>query len=170
MSAFVAWRGRRRILPGAFALLCVMAAATAADRPARAEPTVSVGYPIVIHLDQARVLKVPERTATLVIGNPLIADVSVQSGGVMVVTGKGYGVTNMLALDRNGALLMEHPIEVQGPRDQVVTLYRGIERESYSCTPKCERRVTLGDTAPYFTSILTQTGTLNNQAQSAAPR
>ena len=41
------------------------------------------------------------------IGNPLIADASVQPGGIMVVTGKGYGVTNLVALDRDGATLME---------------------------------------------------------------
>ena len=27
------------------------------------------------------------------IGNPLIADATVQPGGIMVITGKGYGVT-----------------------------------------------------------------------------
>jgi hypothetical protein len=164
MSACIAWLRRRRVAPAVLTVLLLIGA------PAVAETVVSVGQPIIIHLDQARVIKVPERTATLVIGNPLIADVSMQAGGIMVVTGKGYGVTNLLALDRTGALLMEHPVEVQGPRDQIVTLYRGIERESYSCTPKCERRVTLGDTAPYFASNLMQTGTLNNQAQAAGPR
>jgi Flp pilus assembly secretin CpaC len=56
-----------------------------------------------VHLDQAKVLKLPEKTATLVVGNPLIADVAVQPGGIMVVTGKSYGVTNLVALDRGGA-------------------------------------------------------------------
>ncbi len=135
-------------------------------------PVGSVGEQIVVYLDQSRVLKLPERTATLVVGNPLIADISVQTGGVLVLTGKGFGVTNLIALDRSGALLMEHPIQVQGPRDNIVAVYRGVERESYSCTPNCERRVVLGDSAAYFTANMAQFTNLNTQAQSggAAPK
>ena len=35
--------------------------------------------PIFVPMDQARMLKIPDRTATLVIGNPLIADVTVSA-------------------------------------------------------------------------------------------
>ena len=41
-------------------------------------------------------------------------------------------------------------IQVEGPTDQLVTVYRGVERESYSCMPICQRRVTLGDGETYF--------------------
>ena len=71
-------------------------------------------------LDQAKLIKLPEKVATIVIGNPLIADASLQPGGLMVITGKGYGMTNIIALDRTGAVLMEKTIEVQGPREHVV--------------------------------------------------
>ena len=54
------------------------------------------------------------------IGNPLIADAALQPGGLMVITGKGYGTTNIIVLDRAGAVLMEKTIEVQGPREHVV--------------------------------------------------
>jgi hypothetical protein len=35
---------------------------------------------INVIMDQAKIAPVPDRTATLVVGNPLIADVSVQAG------------------------------------------------------------------------------------------
>jgi hypothetical protein len=89
-----------------------------------------------------------------------------QSGGMIVVTGKGYGVTNLIALDTRGATLMEQSIEVRGPSDQIVVVYRGTERESYSCMPKCERRITLGDSAVYFDSVMTQADSRNSKAQS----
>ena len=57
---------------------------------------------IVVTMDQAKLARVPPRTATLVVGNPLIADVSVQAGGAMVITGKSYGLTNLIALDSSG--------------------------------------------------------------------
>lgn len=53
--------------------------------------------------------------------------------GMIVVTGKGYGATNFIALDRSGEILVDRQIQVEGPSDRLVTVYRGIERESYSC-------------------------------------
>ena len=108
------------------------------------------GETIKVHLDQAKLLKVPDGTSTLVVGNPLIADVAVQPGGTLVVTGKGYGNTNLVALDRSGSVIMEHQVQVQGPLGPTVVVFRGVERETYSCTPDCERRITLGDTQNYF--------------------
>jgi hypothetical protein len=126
---------------------------------------------VVVHLDQAKILRLPDRTATLVVGNPLIADAVVQPGGVVVITGKSYGATNLVALDRSGATLFAHPIYVVGPADKVVVVYRGIDRETYSCMPNCERRIALGDTANYFTVNLGQLGSLSAQAQgSGAPQ
>jgi hypothetical protein len=122
-----------------------------------------------ITLDQARIIKSPNRVGgTIVVGNPLIADVSVQPDGLLVITGKGYGRTNIIVLDSGGAVLMETLVEVRGPRDTLV-LYRGPDRESYSCAPKCERRITLGDANAYFDAILAETTSRNAQAMGAGP-
>jgi len=125
---------------------------------------------VAVIVDQAKVIKLPEKVATIVVGNPLIADVTLQSGGMVVVTGKGYGSTNMIAMDRSGAVLANRPIQVEGPMDKRVTVYRGLERESYSCTPVCERRVTLGDARAYFDATLGQTNVLNAQASAAGAK
>jgi len=141
--------------------LCLVLVPAAYVEPAAADDAVT------ITLDQARVLRIPERTSTVVVGNPLIADISVQTGGMVVVTGKGYGVTNLIALDQRGNMLMEQFIEVRGPTSNVVVVYRGIDRESYSCTPNCERRITLGDTPAYFDATLQQSGRRDSQALGA---
>jgi hypothetical protein len=127
-------------------------------------PLAASAADITVTLDQAKLVKLPERVSTIVIGNPLIADASVQAGGLMVVTGKGYGITNLIALDRTGSVLMEKLVEVEGPAD-VVVVYRGVDRETYSCTPNCERRITLGDNPAYFDSTLGQTAARNGAAQ-----
>ncbi len=123
---------------------------------------------IAVNVDQAKLVKLPSRVATIVVGNPLIADVTLQTGGVIVVTGKGYGATNFIAMDRTGEVLVDRVIQVEGPSDQLVTIYRGVERESYSCMPICQRRATLGDGEGYFKSVLDQAGTLSSQASGAA--
>jgi Flp pilus assembly secretin CpaC len=119
---------------------------------------------ISVNVDQAKLVKFPEKIATIVIGNPLIADVTLQPGGMVVVTGKGYGATNVIALDRAGSVLMDRVVQVEGPTDKIVTVYRGTSRESYSCTPKCERRVTLGDAETFFKSTMEQAGAVGGQA------
>jgi Flp pilus assembly secretin CpaC len=123
-----------------------------------------------IVLDQATILRLPEKVSTIVVGNPAIADVAVQSGGLVVVTGKGYGTTNLIALDRAGAVLMERNIVVRGSDAHTVAVYRGADRESYSCTPNCERRITLGDAPSYFGAVMGQTDARNAQATAAGTK
>ena len=123
---------------------------------------------IAVNVDQAKLVKLPPKVATIVVGNPLIADVTLQPGGLIVVTGKGYGATNFIAMDRAGEVLVDRIIQVEGPTDQLVTVYRGIERESYTCMPICQHRVTLGDSDRYFKSAMDQAGSLSGQATSAA--
>jgi len=119
---------------------------------------------IGVLVDQATVVKLPEKVATLVVGNPLIADVSLQPGGTMIVTGKGYGATNVMAMDRGGSILMDRMIQVEAPTEKLVTVFRGVNRETYSCTPVCQQRITLGDGQDYFKSTIDQVGSRNNSA------
>ena len=140
--------GGRRILFVAALIPALVAPAAAQNRNSASSVTIAI--------DQAQIMKLPDTVATLVVGNPLIADVSVQSGGMAVLTGKGFGVTNLLVLNHAGEVLEQKTIQVQGVHDSVV-VYRGIERESYSCTPKCERRITLGDSTDYFAKAIEQT-------------
>jgi Flp pilus assembly secretin CpaC len=133
-------------------------------------PAAALAVPdsILVNVDQAKLVKLPSRVATIVVGNPLIADVTLQNGGIVVVTGKGYGATNFIAMDRAGDILVDRVIQVEGPTDQLVTIYRGVERESYSCMPICQRRVTLGDGEKYFKAAIDQAGSLSNQASGSA--
>src|ERR1700721_3316805 len=130
-----------------------------------AEPSANT---VSVNVDQARLVKLPARVATIVVGNPLIADVALQAGGILVVTGKGYGATNFIAMDRAGEVLVDRLIQVEGPTDQLITVYRGVDRESYSCMPICQRRVTLGDGDAFFKTTMDQAGNLSGQAAGAA--
>ena len=151
--------GRRRRLIGLLAWTLLSAIALGVSSAQADNVTVNV--------DEARIMKLPARVATIVIGNPLIADATLQSGGILVVTGKGFGSTNLLALDRSGQVVMDKTVQVLGAstNGDLVIVFKGVERESYSCAPDCERRLTLGDSSAYFTSILTQSGTRASQAQ-----
>jgi Flp pilus assembly secretin CpaC len=130
-------------------------------------PVAEAGETLDVVLDQATLMKLPDKVSTIVVGNPMIADIAIQSGGLVVVTGKGFGMTNLIALDRSGSVLMERSIVVSGPQGRdTVQVYRGLQRETYSCTPSCERRITLGDSADYFTAIAGQAEARNGAAAS----
>jgi Flp pilus assembly secretin CpaC len=123
--------------------------------------------PIIVRLDQATLIKLPDRAATVVIGNPLIADVATQPGGIGVITGKGYGGTNIVVMDRGGVVLLEKAVVVTSPPDHVVYVYRGPARTTYSCNPDCSARVNLGDDPDMFDKILAQTVNRTTQAMAA---
>jgi Pilus formation protein N terminal region len=154
MRAFLVFRSL------AIGILLVPASAFAAPVP--------TGGTIPVNIDQAKLIRLPERVATIIVGNPLIADVTLQVGGIVVVTGKGYGATNFVAMDRNGEVLVDRIILVESPADPIVTVYRGIERESYSCSPICQPRITLGDSERFFKAAIDQAGNLSGQAAGAA--
>lgn len=169
----MAFAGRPGFGPGLFLIVAsaLFIGALPGARSAAAAEAVSAaapGGPVIVALDRAKIVKLPEKTATLVIGNPLIADASVQPGGIAVITAKSPGATNLVALDRTGATLFESTVQVVNPTDNVVVMYRGVDRETYSCAPDCSRRVTIGDTPAYFTANLNQIGTFSALAQGAA--
>jgi hypothetical protein len=122
--------------------------------PASAQAVLSVT------LDQAKIARIPEGTVTLVIGNPIVADVTMLKGsGAMVVTGKDFGETNLIALDSKGGVLDEKIVRVI-PTGSTLVVQRGMERESYSCSPSCMPTLQLGD-GKVFTDASTQISARN---------
>ncbi len=93
---------------------------------------------IEVVLDQAKIVRLPPNAQTLIIGNPVVADITVlKSRNSMVLTGKGFGVTNLIALDAQGNPVAESTIEVKQAKDKVLVVQRGFKRETYSCVSEC---------------------------------
>jgi Flp pilus assembly secretin CpaC len=119
---------------------------------------------VSVVVDRAKIIRLPERTQTVVVGNPGIADVTLQRNGIVVLTGKSYGLTNLIALDAAGNMLAESTVRVQAPTEALVVVQRGLERESYSCTPRCQPSIVLGDSGKYFGDAAAQAGAHNSVA------
>ena len=151
--------GQRAACIGVIALAFSITPAAAGDFPP--------GDTLNVAMDEAKLIKLPDLVATIVIGNPLIADAALQPGGLAVLTGKGYGATNFIALDRKGNALLEKTIMVHGAKDTVV-VYKGINRETYSCAPTCEPVISPGDYPQFFNQTLVQSTTRSTQAAGAS--
>lgn len=128
--------------------LALLAAGLLPGAVAAAQPE---ALPVVtVLVDNAKLIRLPERTQTVVVGNPFIAEVTPQKNGVLILTGKSFGSTNLIALDSGGALIAETTIRVEASREATITVQRGMDRESLSCTPNCQPSAQLGDAAKYF--------------------
>jgi Flp pilus assembly secretin CpaC len=118
---------------------------------------------LVVTIDQARIVNVPNGTEALIVGNAAIADLTLlKQGATMIVTGKGFGETNFIALDDGGNPLAQSLIRVVGGNALVVQ--RGMGRQSYSCAPQCLPIVKLGDDADYFKDVAKQVSDHSAQA------
>ena len=125
---------------------------------------------IEVILDQAKVLKMPKNAQTVIIGNPVIADITVLKNRSMILTAKGYGVTNMISLDAQGSQISESIIEVRSAKDKVLILQRGMNRESYSCVPECMPFISPGDGAQFSSSASSGIASHNSSAKSSTAR
>jgi len=132
-----------------------------------ASPAASATGVIEVTMDHAKITKLPAGVSTLVIGNPIVADVTMLKGsGVLVVTGKGFGETNLLLLDAQGNVLDEETVRV-APAHDLLVVQRGTVRESFSCNPLCVPSVQIGDDQKSFDANTNQITSHNGLAQNS---
>ena len=96
------------------------------------------GSGIEVVMNQAKIVKLSRVADTIVIGNPDIADVAVQDGSTVVLTGKGFGVTNLVILDETGSPIIDEQVTVTRATASSVRIYRRANVQTMSCTPYCE--------------------------------
>jgi len=130
------------------ALAAVLLAALSAA-PAAAEPPPGVD----IRIDEARLLRLDQDAAQVIVGNPSIADVAVQSARLLVVTGKSYGATNLIVLDAEGREILSTRLGVAPNDSRLIIVYRGASRQSLHCTPECQRVLAIGDDKAQFEQL-----------------
>jgi Flp pilus assembly secretin CpaC len=107
------------------------------------------GTPITVQANMARVLRINAPAATVIVGNPGVADVTIQDPQTLVLTGKSYGQTNLIILDAFGEPIADTLVEVTQLQAGVMTVYQGLNRTSLSCAPVCQPVVMMGDDANF---------------------
>lgn len=125
---------------------------------------------ILVPMDEARIIRLNRAPSTVIVGNPLIADVMVQDERLLVVVGKTYGTTNIIALDENGEELSSLDVSVRTGGSNNVQVFYGDTRISYTCAPRCERRIDIGDEATKFQETSKQAENKINLSNSVAEK
>ena len=91
---------------------------------------------LTVKYDQSQLIRLPRPAAEIINGTPAIADIAIQSGNLLVVTGKSFGITNIIALDSERNVIQDQRVLVRRDDAKVVNLQRGTERQTFNCTPQ----------------------------------
>lgn len=103
-----------------------------------APPAAAAENGIEVLVNQAKIVRLARPADTIIIGNPDIADASVQNSSTIVLTGRGFGVTNLVILDEDGEPIVDEQVYVAREDTNSVRVYRRASVQTLSCSPKCE--------------------------------
>lgn len=117
-----------------------------------ASPQVLAAEDLTIETDHSQMVILPGLPGSVVVGNPSIADATVE-GTRLFIHGRGFGTTNIMVLDLSGNEVATFSISVSHITPNAVAVYRGPERISFNCAPLCERDLQVGDSHPYFKDL-----------------
>lgn len=123
------------------------------------------GDPISVKVNMARILRINAPAATVIIGNPGVADVTIQDPQTLVLTGKSYGQTNLIVLDDRGTPIADTLIEVIQAQGDLVTVYLGNARTTMVCSPTCQPTIMLGDDPNYSSVAVSSSNIVAGAAQ-----
>lgn len=122
---------------------------------------------LVVKYDQSQILRLPRPVAEIIIGNSSIVDVTVQSANLLVVTGKTFGITNVIALDADRNIIQDQRIMVARDESKVVNLVKAGQRQSYNCSPQCNPSAVIGDETRYFNETVRNSFVKKNFSEGA---
>jgi hypothetical protein len=126
-----------------------------------------IAEPFQVAVDHAKILRLSRPAASVIIGNPAIADATVHDGQMLFITGKTFGSTNFIAIDNEGKTIINRSLQVL-PADNRLTLHRGGYQRSYLCGDGCEPVPGIGDDTEAFDRIMTQRKEKADEGTSAA--
>lgn len=130
-------------------------------------PAAHAAQQIVLVNDQAQIVTLAESPSTVIVGNPSIADVTTE-GRMLFFHPRGFGVTNVIALDPEGKKLGDYVVNIVYDNRYTVSMYSPTGRSTFNCQRDCETTMRIGDRQQYFDIYNTQAGNKNSLATGQA--
>ncbi|QSF55009.1 pilus assembly protein N-terminal domain-containing protein [Brevundimonas fontaquae] len=90
-----------------------------------------------VEIDRSARVQLRGAAASIIVGNPQIADVSLVDANTMFIVGKGYGVTEVVAVDGVGRTLFQREVVVTGGSTGSVRVWRGAQATEMACGVSC---------------------------------
>ena len=111
--------------------LLIACIAMAIATPALAAPRTSVA------IDQTARVNLKGSAASVIVGNPSVADVTVVDERTLYLSGRGYGITEVVVLDPLGRTIWQGEVVVTAPTTGAVTIYCGGHATEMACANAC---------------------------------
>ena len=97
---------------------------------------------ISVEIDQAQRVQLRGPAGSVIVGNPEIADVTVVDANTLYITGKGYGVTEVVTVDPIGRTVFQSQVVVTaGDGSGRVRVWRGAQATEMACASSCSPSV-----------------------------
>ena len=90
-----------------------------------------------VEIDRSARVQLNGPASSVIVGNPAIADVTVVDANTLFIVGKGYGVTEVVAVDGVGRTLFQREIIVTGGSTGTVRVWRGAQATEMACGSSC---------------------------------
>lgn len=120
---------------------------------------------VTVSVNMARILRINSPAATVIIGNPGIADVTIQDPKTLILTGKAYGETNLIILDSVGNPIADTLVDVVQPDGDLMTVYQGASRTTLICDPVCQPTPMLGDDTAFTSQAIASSKLIRSAAE-----
>ena len=104
---------------------------------ALAMPALAQERPLDVKLDQATQVRLRAPAGSVIVANPRIADVAVTDARTLFITGKSYGLTEIIAVDALGRPLFQRQVSVSPGETGSVRVWRGGEAVEVACGARC---------------------------------
>jgi hypothetical protein len=114
----------------------------------------AAGVDLTLELDHAQPVRLSAPASAIIVGNPVVADVTPHDGETLLVTGKSFGATNIIVLNADGDAIYEAEVRVVDRSENRLMVNRGLARESYVCFGECQRTAIPGDANETFQSVM----------------
>ena len=101
-------------------------------------------------------LRLKTKAASIVIGNPNVADVAVHDEKLLFISGKTFGTTNLMIFDKDGNTIYTADVVVTTNTANLVTVNRAGENYTYDCAPNCRGSMSVGDSSEHYNEIYNQ--------------
>ncbi len=101
---------------------------------------------VKIKPDEVKVVRLSERPSTVVVGNPLYADVMVV-GNQILVQGQNYGKTSVIVMNNEGRKIARLEVVVSGQPEETIAIFRQGKKETFICNPDCNSFLDTSDNA-----------------------
>ncbi len=124
----------------AFTVLSLFAALPAAAHETTSAAAAGIMSVVV---GKANIVRLTRDAGVVLVANPGIADVAIESPRLIFVIGRSPGETNLYVLDGNGREMVNTEVVVTPNSDRHVTVNRGTKEVTLSCARRCGEVVVL---------------------------